>query len=395
MLVPFALAETGWKLQKKLNDQRRYLRDEFDKLSKLGDIERNRAFVCALAGVASFLHHGWDVERGTSPTFAPLKVSDEEALVGFDLLRGLKHSITIAPLSRFYQHAVDAPDDGERKQRTAELIAALKASVAFSVLWRGAKGGTENIDSYYRDIMRSGVTIGGETIPPLARRSDGKSGALSLSNYKKALRLIMQHNAGIQTRDEWTKLGFRIGVYQHSSVLARFLLFCASDDAVPDKAEKGLIERGRPDLNPMLKLSQWGNEAYFTVEHIAPQSQNGGWEPDIFDKPQTVQTLGNLILLPQEENNVICNKSWENRRLMYGLLSAETSAQFDIIKAKLGAAGLTLSKTAGEVLSNAKYLGICKSVALYDQPWSLDIIQKRTQRFAELAWDRLAPWLFS
>ena len=189
MLVPFALAETGWKLQKKLNDQWRYLRDEFDKLSKFGDIERNRTFVRMLAGIASFMRHGWDVEREMSPTLAPLTINDEEALVGIEVLRGLKHSITIAPLSRFYQHAVDVSQEAERSQRTADFVDAIKATVAFSVLWRGAKGGTENIDSLYRDIMRSGVNFGGQVIPPLARRVNGKSGALSLANYKKALRL--------------------------------------------------------------------------------------------------------------------------------------------------------------------------------------------------------------
>ena len=145
----------------------------------------------------------------------------------------------------------------------------------------------------------------------------------------------------------------------------------------------------------MLKLVQWNNDAYFTVEHIAPQSQSSGWEQNIFNEPQTVHTLGNLILLPGEENNIVGDKSWEHKRLMYSLLAADTHAEFDSIQAKLGAEGLTLSKTATEVLGNAGYLGICKSVAVFDKPWSLDIIQKRTQRFAELAWDRLAPWLFS
>ena len=162
ILVPFALAETGWKLQKKLNDQRRYLRDEFDKLSNLNDVEKNRAFLRSIAGVASFMRYGWDVERGASPSFKPLRIDDEEALVGFEALRGLKHSITIAPLSRFHQHALDAANDLDRKHRTEEFVAAIKATVTFSLLWRGAKGGTENIDSHYRDVMRAGVNIGAE-----------------------------------------------------------------------------------------------------------------------------------------------------------------------------------------------------------------------------------------
>ena len=46
--------------------------------------------------------------------------------------------------------------------------------------------------------------------------------------------------------------------------------------------------------------------------------------------------------------------------------------------------GLTLSKSATEVLKNAKYLGICKSVALYDKPWSLDHNSQAYTALAEL-----------
>lgn len=395
MLVPFALAETGSKLQKKLNDQRRYLRDEFEKLSKLEDIEKNRAFVRALAGVASFMQTGWDAEPGIQPNFAPLEINDEQAIVGFEALKGLKHSITIAPLTRFYQHAVDGTMNEERKQRTADFIAALKATVAFSVLWRGAKGGTENIDSYYRDILRSSVNLGGEIVPPLARRPNGQTGALSIANYKKALRLILQHKGNVQTKDDWVKLASRVGVYRHSAVLARFLLFCASDDAILDKSTIGLIERGRAGISPMLTLDQWKNDKYFTAEHIAPQSKSEGWQVEIYNDLQTVHRLGNLILLPKEENNIIGAKSWEHKKLMYSILSSETDQEFEGIKKQLSSVGLNLSKTATEVLQNAKYLGMCKSVAIYEQPWSVEIIEKRSFRLAELAWDRMAPWLFS
>ena len=393
MVVSFALAETGDKRQKDLSDQRLYLREEFDKLSKLSDIEENRAFVRSFADVASFMRYGWDVGKGTSPSFKPLNIDDEEALVGFEVLRGLKHSITIAPLSRFYQYALDTTQDLERQKRTEEFIDAIKATVAFSILWRSAKGRTENIDSHYRAIM-GGVNIAGEAIPPLARRPKGKSGVLSLANYKRALQLILEHRGAIQNKDEWVKRVSRMGIYEYSVVLTRFLLFCASDNAVPDEDEKGLIKRGRPERNPMLKCDQWGNDAYFTVEHIAPQSQRDGWEQDIFDEPETVHTLGNLILLPREENNIIGNRSWEHKQLMYRLLASETEEEFNNIKEKLSPVGLELSNEATDVLDSAKYLGICKSVSLFDKPWSLGIIKKRTERFAELAWDRLEPWLF-
>ena len=390
MLVPFALFETGRKLQKKLNDQRRYLRDEFDKLS---GIEQKRIFVQSLANVASFFQNGWDVKQGTNPNFAPLKVNDEEALVGFEVLRKIKHSITIAPLARFYQHALDAEEE-ERHQRTEDFVAAIKATVTFSVLWRGAKGGTQNIDSYYRDIMRVGIHSGGISVPPLARNPNGGSGVVSIANYKKALQSVLRDKGKIQTKEDWVNQASKIPIYRHSTHLARFLVFCASDDTILDETEKGLLKRGRSGINSLLKLSQWENEAYFTVEHIAPKSYGMGWEEDIYNDPNIVDTLGNLILLPKEENNLLGNRSWEHKKLMYSLLAAETEAGFDDLRAKLGSVGLNLSKKANEILENAKYLGLCKSVARYDKDWSLEIIEKRSRCFAELAWDRLATWLF-
>lgn len=397
MFVPFALAETGWKLQKKLNDQRRYLRDEFDFISKLNDIEKNRSFVRSLASLASFMRYGWNAEGDYAFQNDPLSIYDEEALVGFEALRSktFNHSIVIGPLSRFYEQAFTASTSQDRVKKVDEFIYAIKATIAFSVLWRGAMGGTKNIESHYRDIMRSGINIGEINIPPFARRPERSSGSLSLSNYKQALRTILEHRGKVQTKDNWVQRVSSIGIYQHSSILARFLLYCATDDAVPDRIQSGLIKRGRSGYNPMLTLGQWRNQDYFTIEHIAPKSQSTGWDSRIYEEAHIVDTLGNLTLLPLEANNIIGNKSWEHKKLMYKLLSSETNAEFDQTKEQLGSVGLSISKTADQIFKNAKYLGICKSVALFDNPWSIDIINKRTNRLAELAWDRISPWLFS
>jgi len=244
--------------------------------------------------------------------------------------------------------------------------------------------------------MRSGIHSGGEETPPLSKRPNGKTGALSITNYKKALRSILRHKGKIGSKNDWIKAISNHGVYQHNVVLTRFLLFCASDDAVVDSDEKGLIKRGRRGRRPMLTLDRWYDEGYFTVEHIAPQSgANLGWESDIYTEPKLVHLLGNLTLLPKEENSVIGSRSWGHKRLMYSLLSSDTPGEFDAIKSKLSAAGLTLSKSADEVLTKSSYLEICKSIIAYDQAWNLGIISKRTERFADLAWERLEPWLFS
>ena len=393
LLVPFALAETGTKLQKRLNDQRRYLRDEFDNLTKTGDIEKNRAFVATLAAVARFMHGGWDVEKGSAPSFNPLVVTDEEAIIGFEALRNLNHSITIAPLVRFYQYALDGEDAQEREERTKEFVSAIKATIAFSMLWRGAKGGTENIDSHYRDVMRTGISRSEESIPPLARRVEGKLGALSLPNYKRALRLVLEDRGQITSKDEWVKAASRIPIYRHSSTVARFLIFCASDNALPDPANNGLIIRGRDGVAPMFSAAVWRDENYYTVEHIAPQNTAGGWVGDIYEAPETVHQLGNLTLLPIEENGVVANKSWQHKKVMYGLLSAATQTEYDNMSQKAKEVGLTLSRKAADVLSRSKYLGLCKSLSLCEREWTKSLIEERSKLLAGLAWDRIEGWL--
>ena len=399
MLISFALMETGSRLSKDLNDQRRYLRTEFDRLSISNGATEKRNFVKSIAHVASFFQYGWNATSGSSPSFDPLIVNDDEAIVAFQVLRELNHSITIAPLSRFYQHALDV-EGIDRDNRTKEFIQAIKATVAFSVLWRSARGGTANIDSHYRDIMRIGVSSNNQNIPPLARHPQGQLGTLSLVDYKEALRFVLKTNGNIHTKAEWVDFVSQVAIYKQPK-LARFLLFCASNDSMPDDSKPGLIKKARLGYNSMLKMSLWNDNTYFTIEHIAPRSQSDGWESDIYSDiyqdPRIIDMLGNLILLPQEENSVIGNRSWEHKRLMYKLLSSDTPEEFDQIKTELSQKSLPLTNTANKILNNSKYLGICKSVAVLseDQKWTLEIIQERTKCFAGLAWDRLQPWLFA
>ena len=392
MLIAFALAETGYKLGNNLAEQRRYLRGEYNDPKISADLHSRRALVRAMASVSDFMNYAWNHEAGNHPKFWPLQVVDPRAQVGFDALKRLDHTITIAPLTRFYQRAVDS--SGPLKQSlTQDFIEAIKATVAFSMLWRGAKGGTANIDNHYRTIMRAGVQFAGEFKPPLARRPPGKSSELSLENYRKALAITLKEKGNISNKDEWIAAISQVPVYKSSASLARFLLFCASDDTVVDADNVGLIKVGRLGINPMLTLDRWNDDAYLTVEHIAPQSKSEGWYEDIYSNPVLVNTLGNLTLLPQAENNLLDNKSWNHKRAVYRLLTTKTPEEFDLQAASLQKIGLTLSKNAVTVLNNARYLGLCESIAMVDDEWSVQMIEERTKCLAGLAWDRLALWL--
>jgi hypothetical protein len=387
LLVPFALAETGDKLQKRLSEQRRYLRDTYESLP---DVAGKRDFLQSLANLANFTRTAWSVGADEVPVFEPFEIKDDDVLVCFDALRDLKHNITIAPLVRFYDAAYRTLGE-ERAKKIEELKQAIRATAAFSMLWRGAKGGTDNIDSHYREVMRTGVSS--LSIPPLGKRAAGSQGTISIDEYKKALRYYLQTKGELPDKDSWVKAAARVPVYLHARTVARFLLFCATDNAVMDGAAPGLIKRGRPGTAPLFKLDAWQRESYYTVEHIAPRKQSQHWASKFFDDPDLVHQLGNLILLPQEANSLIADRSWAHKKRFYELLSVDTVEEQETIKADLKSFGVNLSKAGEQIIKTADYNQTCKAIAKVTGDWSVEVIEARSKRIAELAWEKLAAWL--
>lgn len=387
MLVPFALAETGEKLQKRLTDQRRYLREQFDH-SDLSDLSSKRAFVQRLANLSSYVRLAWTVPEGGNPSFGKAGVPDLETLVGFEMLRDLKHHITIAPMSRFFSAVLIADEDHVTAQAQT-FFQSIQATVAFSALWRAAFGGTNNIDARYRSLMSEGIK---GDIPPLAVRPRDGTGAVSLANYKRALRHFLERE-GISTKQEWVSRAIRTPIYAANKSLTRYILFLASHDAATDPAEPGMILKGRDGVAPILTVDRWRDSACLTIEHIAPQRNPGSWNSKLYDDPETIDTLGNLILLPPDENGVLANKHWDKKRAIYRILSAKTEDEFQSFKKEAASIGLSFSQRADDILRNSKYLAMCESVSLRHEDWTQEFVIRRSERIAQLAWDRLAPWL--
>ncbi|WP_170368869.1 DUF262 domain-containing protein [Ruegeria arenilitoris] len=387
MLVPFALSETGEKLQKKLADQRRWLRDQFES-DVLDKIEDKRGFVRRLSSLSKFLQVVWRrkvdeplVLRGSNQLLP-------DTIVGLDVLREIDHSIVAAPLGRFFDVLQTAEDD-DVKSRFEDFEAALRSSIAFSVMWRAAIGGTSTtIDTKYRQVLSE--KIDGK-YGPLAVRPKKHTGSVSISNYKKSLIHFLEKDT-IWSKADWVDAVIKQPIYSQKTI-ARFLLFLASHDAVTDSKEPGLIERGRAGVLPLLTTQHWHDKSYLTLEHIAPQSNSGDWEEEIYADPVTVDSLGNLTLLPGPENSIVGNKKWEHKKALYRILSAKNEEEFKSRKHECSKIGLSISLKAQDVLDNAKYLPMCESLAEKTDTWDADFIETRSKRLAELVWDRLSKWL--
>ncbi len=386
MLIPFALAETGERLPKKLNDQRRYLREQYDG-SVLADLPAKRAFLARIADTANYLNYAWDAESDASPSILFKPLPDGPTAVGFAALIDMKHDMTIAPIIRFIERARLATER-DKEQKFNDLVDAIRATVAFSVIWRAAKGTTANIDSIFREIVRAGL---GNALP-LAERPKDSECLVTLDNYRRSLTSALSQ-ARLDSKEQWVRFTAKTPIYTASKPVARYLLFLASHDADLDPNFPGLIIRGRSGLCPLLDLTRWKDRNYLTVEHIAPQAISESWPEELYEDPDVVHRLGNLILLPAEENAMIANRSWLHKRALYKLLAAGNETIFEQAKADCSEIGLTLSHKATEVLNNASYLGLCNSLARKPDDWSAEFIELRSERIASLAWDRLAPWL--
>ena len=393
ILIPFALAETGSKLSKRLSDQRRYLKEEFDLLKE--SIEKQRKFIRHLSHTTIFIENSWSHDKAQFPSILGHDSKDIDLeLMCLDFLRASGHSITIAPIVRFYSLLRTAAPD-ERGNALSELKNAIKAITAFSVLWRASRSTTEQIDSHYRKLMESGFPELG--IPPLARSP--KSSIYqkpTAENLKSALKHILREKGGINDCESWIKKVWKQPIYSNRAI-TRFICLAGTHDTVPDQDNPGLVKVAKNGKLNMLNTQQWNQENELTIEHIAPQSPQenikGEWDEKIYEDLDFLDCLGNLTLLPKVENSSIGNKSWEEKRVFYKVLSAGDEDEHNRWLKQAKAKGLEFKASTEQILSQAQYLPHVSAIGTIEGNWTTQIIEQRSKRVAEIAWARISPWL--
>lgn len=390
LIVAFASAERGEKLSKRLSDQRRFFKEKFEKLS---DGEPKQEFVRHLSHSAIFVQHAWPDEKSAKPKlFSADEANSDEVVLCLDLLRSFKHTVTLGPLIRFYSE-IRRADNHSRPMAIQAFIKVAKAIAAFSVLWRASRRGTENIDMIYRRLMEVGHP--GVGMPPLARSFN--DGQLHPAPDAELLRLALvshlQIDGKIESKDEWVKVAARVPAYKSHREITRFLLLAAAHDSAEDKSVPGLTVAGKAGLLPLFDFAHWRDDNSQTVEHIAPVTRQDSWLEELYEDAETIDRLGNLTLLPGVENASLGNSSWARKRLIYKVLSAETSDELDPLLKQAEAQGIEVSENTADLLANSKHLPMTKAAASVEGDWTLDLVEKRSVRIAELAWLRIAPWL--
>ena len=388
LLIPFALAQTGKRLSKRLSEQRRYLKStyDFNESEASSSLEDKRRYMKTMTNVAIFVEEYW----GTNPALPKILDDDlrNDALLGLRILKDANHDIVVGPLARFFDAFVNSHDN-DQSRMAEQLGEAVRATAGFFALWRGAFGGTRGIDDVWRSVAGGDVDRGFEGVARKAREN-------SWVPNVAALRLYLHRrlsDEGVATEEQWVDKASMIGIYEASKHLTRLLLLAASDDSSLDMANPGLIVRGRAGLLPMLTLSAWESPDLRTIEHVVPQAESPGWDTNIYRTPNALHSLGNLTLLPGVANSSVSNSPWATKRVLYRALSAKTLDEAQILLAEAESMGVTLGQSAELIVGNAKYLPLLESISKVESSWDLELVTKRSRRIASLAYSRIAPWV--
>ncbi len=375
LLVTFALYLEGHKLTLNLTAQRAYLRAKFEEAT---NSNLKRRIVQSLADIAEFRQTYWN--RDSIRTLDSIHNSNTSDWLKLccTFISEMRTSLSLPIMARYWtQYEQDGIED--------TFADTVKALTAFLVLRRSVTGNTGRIDSDFRKMMGT-----------LCTGLDDSNSLLSLDDLKKMLREYLAASPiGVENKETWVSQVCEVPLADHSRPLCRFLLFAASHNARTDQENPGLLKREdviRSDELVFLNYSKWQDDKYATVEHVAPVSNSGGWNEEIYNRSHTRHTIGNIILLPQKENSSVGNAPWEKKKLFYRALVAKTEVERNEQFEQAKKAGLTFKKKTTDLLKEQGRLDMLDSIAEVNQ-WTESIIQKRSKNILELAWDVIAPWI--
>lgn len=392
LLINFLGAYSGTKVSGRLADQRSELKKGFEKaISESNEL----TFIQVLADCTNFKKAFWESKdfNDTHKYIKNFQLSSTSKLC-LTFLNEMNHSIVIPVLTVFFSQIVAAKNEYDLEHRTRDFESALKAVVAFSVLWRAALGGANGIDSQYRELVSSDEMK--ETgLPPLAR-TKMKDNIIDISLFKKELksRLMSNDRKGrIDSKDTFINRASGLPIYDKQYKVAKLLLLAAHHNAVEDTANPGLLIKGKESLNTCLTVEMYRAKGSFTIEHIAPQKPDGKWDNKIYSNGILIDTLGNLVLISSKLNAALSNRMWSEKKVLYQAVGAKTSQEAnEILSEAAHTYNIRFRDSTKDILDAQTYMPNLITLGKIEGTWSEDWIKKRSDHLYGLAWDEFISW---
>ena len=389
MLTSFALYFDGHKLPLDLTNQRRYLRERFRQAATL-NANTARGFVRSLREMSEFRLQYWDKTAIDSLGVSAIGPEESDSLkLCLRFIADMNTSLAVPILARYYSEYGDYDEE-------QSFLSATKAVTAFLALRRSVTEGTARIDSDFRRLMGNQPNSGGDPLCIGARLSNR---ILPVDSLRRELReFLKESRIGVEDKASWMAKAKEIEFgHQAPRPLCRFLLLAATHNARPDESRPGLLTDTDvvegADLD-FFNHRNWVGQKYATVEHIAPDTDPGqGWERRIYGRAATRQRIGNLILLPEKENQSIGNSTWQRKKKFYAALAAQSKSERDALIKAAKSQGYRFGKKTETLLRSQERLSMLDHLANAER-WTVKLIEQRTENILGLAWDEISPWLF-
>jgi len=370
-VVSFFTSYNGEKVPTHFSGERRALVDSYDQLESSNEKE---SFIKKMGDYSDFyrLWLGYD----GSKSFKLNDVHDESELISLLILflKNSNHRMAITTLGSIYQGVLDKTPTADQ-----DFVDVVKATAAFYFLWRAAYA-NNGLDVAYRNLFQNAFS------------SKTPVNVKSIKEHFVATLV----DKGIKKNDWKSRAAGNLKYGKNNNDFIRLALLISSTDTIPDPACKGLIKKGKEGTSNYLKLRYWLSEDLKTIEHVAPQTNPGTWDDELYDQDTSyVNSLGNLTLLPVDLNSSIGNKSLSEKLLYYKCVAEDDQEKLDQVAQKASKLGLTLNDSTVELLKSCKYSQHILPISSLDfcDSWKSDLVKKRTNAILDIIWDRLMSWL--
>lgn len=370
-IVSFFVSYKGDKVPTHFSGERRALVDGYINLNS--GIEKE-AFIKKMGDYADF-YDLWLAYDGTT-LFKMNEVNEEADLASLLLifLKDSNHRMAITTIGTMYQGVWD-----NNLGATQSFIDAVKVTAAFYFLWRAVYS-NNGLDVAYRLFFQDCFN---QKVPVTVDRMK--------EHFSKTLK-----DKGIN-KDDWKREAASNLKYGNAgNDFVKLAILITSTDTIPDPSVKGSIKKGKANTCDYMKVKYWKADDLKTIEHIAPQSNPGTWDDNLYD-PDTmyVNSLGNLTLLPIDINASIGNKSLQEKLLYYKCVAEDDQDVLDNIATKAKTLGFTLSDSTVALLKECHYGHHIRPISELDyfDSWKVDLVKTRTNAMLDIVWEKLTSWL--
>lgn len=381
-IVLFVNSESGEKTSKSLNQQSKVIRDLYTTVPNSGNgVQFEKINYLRLLKNSTEISHLIQANNFHIPgNFCNMLTNESKMCLS--LLIDTRHTLALSLINRFYYEYELGIASGSGYLEVEDINSVIKAVASFSTLWRVAWGGTAGIDQIYRSLLAN----------TYSRRSS-LGNQLSVTSLKEELLKIFFNNSGIGQakvidKNNFKVIASKVPIFQKNKKIAKFILLAAQHDSQPDPNQPGFLIDGVNGTHVSFNYENYISDANHTLEHIAPQ-QRGPWPQNLYEDPNVVHLLGNLILLPFAENSILNNRPWAQKRGIYKALCMKLPLERQQAISNIVD---NLKPSAIETINNARYMPTLDTISRVDD-WNLEIINRRTYQILDRAYEKLIFWL--